>query len=169
MGPTQQITITVNGLKALVSYFRPHQPPHAHYHRRHRPCIHDYILMQKDRGFLYMSELDIGLLIPPWFVTLLKSKAHSPVAWGDVVLKAAELTAEMGVDMGIVGSAHVGAEETVKAAVDLGEELVKRNGRDKCIERIGRWCLLRFWLRFVLMNPPPPVMMKTMQILSLRL
>ncbi|KAL3521066.1 hypothetical protein ACH5RR_019215 [Cinchona calisaya] len=87
---------------------------------------HDYILMRKDRGFLYMSELDIGLVIPPWFVTLLKSKARSPVAWREVVLKAAKLTAEMGVDMGIVGSAHVGVEETVKAAVDLGEELVKR-------------------------------------------
>lgn len=87
---------------------------------------HDYILMRKDRGFLYMSELDIGLVIPPWFVTLLKSKAKSPVAWREVVLKAAKLTAEMGVEMGIVSSAHVSAEETVKAAVKLGEALVKR-------------------------------------------
>lgn len=87
---------------------------------------HDYVLMRKDRGFLYMSELDIGLVIPPWFVTLLKSKAKSPVAWREVVLKVTKLTAEMGMEMGLVDSAHVGAEETVKAAVRLGEVLVKR-------------------------------------------
>lgn len=87
---------------------------------------HDYIFMRKDRGFLYMSELDIGLVIPRWFVTLLKSKSKSPAAWREVVLKAAKLTAEMGVDMGIVDSAHANAEETVKEAVRLGGQLVKR-------------------------------------------
>ncbi|KAM3359283.1 hypothetical protein P3S68_022216 [Capsicum galapagoense] len=35
---------------------------------------HDYIIMRKDRGFLYMSEIDIGLKIPAWSVILVKVK-----------------------------------------------------------------------------------------------
>nr|GMD59024.1 enoyl-CoA delta isomerase 1, peroxisomal-like [Ipomoea batatas] len=78
---------------------------------------HDYLLMRNDRGFLYMSELDKGMEIPAWFVALLKTKAASPTAWREVVLKAAKLTASMGMEVGVVDSAHDSPEETVKAAV----------------------------------------------------
>nr|GMD52869.1 enoyl-CoA delta isomerase 1, peroxisomal-like [Ipomoea batatas] len=87
---------------------------------------HDYLLMRNDRGFLYMSELDKGMEIPAWFVALLKTKAASPRAWREVVLKAAKLTASMGMEVGVVDSAHDSPEETVKAAVELGEKLVAR-------------------------------------------
>ncbi|KAL2521138.1 Enoyl-CoA delta isomerase 1 [Forsythia ovata] len=88
---------------------------------------HDYLVMRKDRGFLYMSELDIRMKIPFWFVQIVKSKIASPKVWREVVLKAAKITAGMGVDWGIVDSAHDSAEETVVAAARLGMELVKRN------------------------------------------
>lgn len=87
---------------------------------------HDYLLMRKDRGFLYMNELDIGYKIPNWFMQIVKSKIASPKVWRDVVLNPARITAEMGVDWGIVDSAHDGVEETVDAAARLGAELVKR-------------------------------------------
>ncbi|KAM3269333.1 enoyl-CoA delta isomerase 1, peroxisomal [Capsicum chacoense] len=87
---------------------------------------HDYVLMRKDRGFLYMSEIDIGLKIPAWFVTLVKNKVKSPVAWRDVVMRGTKLTADVAIEHGIVHSAHVGAAETVKEAVKLGEELAAR-------------------------------------------
>ncbi|KZV32248.1 hypothetical protein F511_29427 [Dorcoceras hygrometricum] len=87
---------------------------------------HDYLLMRKDRGFLYMNELDIGYKIPNWFVQILKSKAASPKVWRDVVLKSPRITAEMGVEWGIVDSAHDGVEETMAAAVRLAAELVER-------------------------------------------
>lgn len=74
-----------------------------------------------------MSELDIGYPIPIWFTALVKCKMGSPAVRREVVLKAAKVTAEMGVQMGIVDSAHSGAEETVEAAIKLGEELVSRN------------------------------------------
>ncbi|XP_073127424.1 enoyl-CoA delta isomerase 1, peroxisomal [Henckelia pumila] len=92
---------------------------------------HDYLLMRKGRGFLYMSELDIGYKIPHWFTQIVKSKVASPKVWRDVVLKSARITAEMGVDWGIVDSAHEGVEETVDAAVRLGAELVKRKWNGK--------------------------------------
>ncbi|CAL5404553.1 unnamed protein product [Camellia sinensis] len=87
---------------------------------------HDYVLMRKDRGFLYMSELDIALPIPAWFTAVLRSKIGSPMALRDVLLRSAKLTAQAAVERGIIESAHDGAEETVGAAVKLGEELVGR-------------------------------------------
>lgn len=87
---------------------------------------HDYRLMRKDRGFLYMSELDIRLPLPVWFTSVLKSKIGSPAALRDVLLTAAKLTAEAAVAGGIIDSSHDSAEETVLAAVKLGEELARR-------------------------------------------
>nr|XP_027111039.1 enoyl-CoA delta isomerase 1, peroxisomal-like [Coffea arabica] len=87
---------------------------------------HDYHLMRKDRGFLYVSELDIGYKVPLWFAALIKSKVGSPKARREMIMKAAKLTAEMALERGIIDSAHDGAEETVDAAVKLGEELVRR-------------------------------------------
>ena len=87
---------------------------------------HDYILMRKDRGYLYMNEIDIGLKIPNWFVTLVKNKEKSPVAWREVVMRGTKLTADMAIEQGIVVSAHHGAAETMKEAIKLGEELIER-------------------------------------------
>ncbi|KAK4426786.1 Enoyl-CoA delta isomerase 1, peroxisomal [Sesamum alatum] len=87
---------------------------------------HDYLLMRKDRGFLYMSELDIKHKIPLWFMSIFKSKIASPKVWRDVVLKAAKIPAATGVEWGIVDSAHENAEKTVEAAVRLGMDLVRR-------------------------------------------
>lgn len=87
---------------------------------------HDYILMRKDRGFLYMSELDIGLVIPATFAALLRCKVASPSAWRDVMMRSEKLTAEVAEAKGIIDSAHDSAEETVRAAVKLGMELVER-------------------------------------------
>ncbi|XP_057785965.1 enoyl-CoA delta isomerase 1, peroxisomal-like [Salvia miltiorrhiza] len=87
---------------------------------------HDYLLMRKDKGYLYMSELDIGYAIPQWFVQVVKSKIGSPKICRSVVMTAAKITAEMGVAWGIVDSAHDGAEATVDAAVKLGTDLMSR-------------------------------------------
>ncbi|KAL0540976.1 hypothetical protein IC582_021002 [Cucumis melo] len=87
---------------------------------------HDYIVMRRDRGFLYMSELDIRRVIPQWFAVLVKSRIGSAAVRREVVLKAPKLTADKALELGIIDSAHDGAEETVAAAVRLGEDLVAR-------------------------------------------
>ncbi|XP_030512462.1 enoyl-CoA delta isomerase 1, peroxisomal-like [Rhodamnia argentea] len=87
---------------------------------------HDYVVMRRDRGFLYMSEMDIGLVVTNWFMVLMRSKIGDPRARREAVMRAAKLTAEDGVRMGIVDSAHDGVEATVAAAVELGEALVAR-------------------------------------------
>ena len=85
---------------------------------------HDYVLMRNDRGFIYMSELDIGLIIPEWFVSLIQIKAGSPRSQRELMLRASKLTAQDALKWGIVDSAHVSADETVMAAIRLGENLI---------------------------------------------
>jgi enoyl-CoA hydratase/carnithine racemase len=87
---------------------------------------HDYVLMRKDRGFLYMSEVDISLVIPAWFIALIECKIGDPLARRDVVLKGAKVTAKEAVEKRIIDSAHDGPAETVSAAIRLGEQLVGR-------------------------------------------
>ncbi|KAK4759976.1 hypothetical protein SAY87_023107 [Trapa incisa] len=83
---------------------------------------HDYVLMRKDRGFLYMSEVDIGLVVPAWIVALI----GSPAARREMVMKGRKLTAAEAKAMGIIDSAHDGAEETIGAAMKLADELAGR-------------------------------------------
>lgn len=87
---------------------------------------HDYVLMRKDRGFIYMSEMDIALVIPAWFHALIANKVGSPIARRDLMLRADKVKATVAVEKGIIDSAHGSAEETVEAAVRLGEEFVRR-------------------------------------------
>ncbi|XP_047328376.1 enoyl-CoA delta isomerase 1, peroxisomal-like [Impatiens glandulifera] len=87
---------------------------------------HDYVLMRKDRGLLYMSELDIGFKVPAWLGVLMKCKLGSGIGPRAVVMKAVKLTAVAAANMGIVDSVHGNAEETVDAGVELGKELVRR-------------------------------------------
>ncbi|KAL6123736.1 hypothetical protein ACLB2K_076254 [Fragaria x ananassa] len=87
---------------------------------------HDYVAMRKDRGFVYMSEMDIALVIPAWFHALVKNKVGSATAVRDLMLRADKVTAAAAVEKRIIDLAVVGAEETVEAAVRMGEELVRR-------------------------------------------
>ncbi|KDP44993.1 hypothetical protein JCGZ_01493 [Jatropha curcas] len=102
---------------------------------------HDYMLMRKDRGFLYMSELDIGLVIPAWFNAILKSKIGDTNVRRELVLTAARLTAEMAVERRIIQSAHDSSEATIEAAGRLGEELVNRkwDGHVYAKNRLAVW------------------------------
>ncbi|XP_060675806.1 enoyl-CoA delta isomerase 1, peroxisomal-like [Ziziphus jujuba] len=87
---------------------------------------HDYVLMRRDRGFLYMSELDIDLVIPAWFTALIKCKIGASMSRRDVVLRADKVTADEAVKKGIIDSAYDSAEQTVEAAVGVGKNLVGR-------------------------------------------
>nr|DAD31105.1 TPA_asm: hypothetical protein HUJ06_009956 [Nelumbo nucifera] len=57
-------------------------------------------MLRKDRGVLYMSELDIRLTLPDYFMALLREKIRSPMAQCNVVLHAVKVKAEEAVKMG---------------------------------------------------------------------
>ena len=87
---------------------------------------HDYVLMSSDHEFLYKNELDIDHVIPAWFVAVVDAKVGDAAAMRRIVKEAEKVTAEEAVRLGIVDSAHDSMEETAKAAVELGGDLVKR-------------------------------------------
>ncbi|MCO5558935.1 hypothetical protein L7F22_012526 [Adiantum nelumboides] len=86
---------------------------------------HDYVFMRKDRGFLYMSEIDVRILIPPGPMRIIRSKL-TPRAFRDTVLRGTKHTAEMALEAGIVDSIHENADSTLEAAFGKAEELVAR-------------------------------------------
>ncbi|XP_016647235.1 PREDICTED: LOW QUALITY PROTEIN: enoyl-CoA delta isomerase 2, peroxisomal-like [Prunus mume] len=87
---------------------------------------HDYFLMRRDRGVLYMSEVDLGLPFPDYFTAAFLAKMGSVSGRRDVMLRGMKLKGDEAVKLGIVESAHDSAESTVEAAVRLGEQLAKR-------------------------------------------
>ncbi|KAL0007302.1 hypothetical protein SO802_008804 [Lithocarpus litseifolius] len=95
---------------------------------------HDYILMRRDRGFLYMSEVDLAITLPDYFSALVRSKvggsgsgSGSNSARRDVLLRGMKVKGEEAVRMGIVDSeAHDSEESVVEAAVRLGDRLAER-------------------------------------------
>ena len=87
---------------------------------------HDYILMRGDKGVLYMPEIDIRLPLPDYFAVMLRLKIGSATARRDLSLSGMKVNAADAVKMGIVDSAHDGAEGTVDAAMRLAEQLGKK-------------------------------------------
>lgn len=87
---------------------------------------HDYRLMRADRGVLYMSEVDIGLPLPPYFVAVLRAKITSAQALRDVALRGKKLKAAEAKEMGIVDVVCPGAAETAAEAIKLAEQFAAR-------------------------------------------
>ncbi|CAL9196484.1 enoyl-CoA delta isomerase 1, peroxisomal [Musa acuminata AAA Group] len=88
---------------------------------------HDYVVMRADRGFLYMSEIDIGLPITENIMAVMRAKIADPRTRRDLLLRGKRMTAAEAAARGIVYRAVEGAAETVEAAVAMGEELAARN------------------------------------------
>ncbi|KAM3412007.1 hypothetical protein ACQJBY_003588 [Aegilops geniculata] len=87
---------------------------------------HDYRLMRADRGVLYMSEVDMGLPLPPYVARLLRAKITQAHALRDVALRGRKLRAPEAREMGIVDAVCAGAPETAAEAVRLAEQLAAR-------------------------------------------
>lgn len=87
---------------------------------------HDYRFMRRDRGFLYMSEVDVGISIPPSVMSIIRSKVGSRHLT-EVLLGGRKYTAPMAFKAGIVDSVHENSGETLQAAMDASVKMGKRN------------------------------------------
>ncbi|RLM98699.1 enoyl-CoA delta isomerase 2, peroxisomal-like [Panicum miliaceum] len=87
---------------------------------------HDYRLMREDRGVLYMSEVDIGLPLPPYVAAVLHAKVTAAYALRDVVLRGTKVRAAEGKEMGVVDEVYPSAAETAAEAFKLAEQLAAR-------------------------------------------
>ena len=95
--------------------------------------------MRRDRGVLYMSEVDIGLTLPDYFTALMRSKIGSASARRDILLAGRKVKGEEAVKMGIVDSAaHDSEESVVEAAVCLGDSLAERKWNGEVYAKIRK-------------------------------
>ncbi|XP_021747980.1 enoyl-CoA delta isomerase 2, peroxisomal-like [Chenopodium quinoa] len=100
---------------------------------------HDYVLMRKDKGVLYMSEVDIGMTFPEYFNVLYREK----VGWKErreIMMRGKKLKGE-GLKMGVIDEVVVGnnGDEVLVKGLKLGQDLLKkkRNGEVYCEIRKG--------------------------------
>ncbi|GAV62363.1 LOW QUALITY PROTEIN: hypothetical protein CFOL_v3_05887, partial [Cephalotus follicularis] len=82
--------------------------------------IHNYLLMRNDRGVLYMSEVDIGLTLPHYFVALVAAKIGASTRQ-DVLLRGLKVKRREVVKMRIVDVAHYSPDMLQEASVHIGE------------------------------------------------
>ncbi|KAJ8558064.1 hypothetical protein K7X08_004830 [Anisodus acutangulus] len=99
---------------------------------------HDYVTMRSDKGVVYMSELDIGMTLPDYFMALIRCKVGSGGARRNLVLKAAKIRAEEAMAMGLVDMACPTAEAAVEAAVGMAEEFGKKRWDGKAYAEIRK-------------------------------
>ncbi|KAK5844113.1 enoyl-CoA delta isomerase 2, peroxisomal-like [Gossypium arboreum] len=87
---------------------------------------HDYLIMRKDRGVLYMSEVDIALTIPDYFNALFREKIGDASVRRDLLLRGLKMKGDEAEKRGVVEAAYDGEAEVREASVRLAENLGKR-------------------------------------------
>nr|XP_043621672.1 enoyl-CoA delta isomerase 2, peroxisomal-like [Erigeron canadensis] len=87
---------------------------------------HDYVVMTRGRGVLYMCEIHMGISLPDFGVELIKSKVAKPDSLRDILLGAKKVKADQGVAMGLVDVAYDSTENAVEGGVRMGQELSKK-------------------------------------------
>ncbi|CAH8257027.1 unnamed protein product [Arabidopsis lyrata] len=70
-------------------------------------------------------------------MAVIRMKICSPTATRDVMFTSAKVTADVGVEMGIIDSAYDSAAGTVEVAVKLGEEIIRRGGDEHVYGKMG--------------------------------
>ncbi|XP_071731337.1 enoyl-CoA delta isomerase 2, peroxisomal-like [Rutidosis leptorrhynchoides] len=134
--PSKAHDIIVHGLKtfkALVADFISLPMPtiaivtgHAAGGGMSFALCHDYVFMRRDRGILYMSEIDVGFPVPDFGLELIKSKVGDPNYRRDILLRGVKVKADEAVKMGIVDKAYDSRESAVEGGLRMGDELSKR-------------------------------------------
>lgn len=87
---------------------------------------HDYVIMRRDRGVIYMSEVDIGLSMPDYFNALFKGKISAASARRDLLLRGLKMRGDDAEKKGIVDAAYNSEGEVREASMRMAEEFAKR-------------------------------------------
>ncbi|OMO54806.1 Crotonase superfamily, partial [Corchorus capsularis] len=87
---------------------------------------HDYIFMRRDRGVLYMAEVDLGLTLPDYFSALFEEKIGLFRARRDFLLAGLKMKGDEAEKRGIVEAAYDSEDEVKEASLRMAETLAKR-------------------------------------------
>lgn len=80
--------------------------------------MHDYRLMNPDRGFLCLNELDFGAPLLPPMASIFRQKLPSPTTYRAMVLEAKRFDARDALQQGIIDGLGGGVDDAVRFAVD---------------------------------------------------
>uniref|UniRef100_A0ACD5VPT9 Uncharacterized protein n=1 Tax=Avena sativa TaxID=4498 RepID=A0ACD5VPT9_AVESA len=107
---------------------------------------HDSVVMRASRGFLYMSEVNAGLMMADFFGELLRQKVPDAAARRDMVLRGDKMTAAEGVRRGVVDAAvDGGVDDVVAAAVAAAEGLAARGWDGEVVAEIRKAMWPALW------------------------
>lgn len=90
--------------------------------------MHDYRVQQKNRGWIYMSEIDMGVPLPPFVKAVMQSKL-TPKMIRDVYVYGKRFNADMSFDIGLVDKISE-EDDVVETSIDYAKTLTE-NGRYK--------------------------------------
>ncbi|KAG4157142.1 hypothetical protein ERO13_D02G043950v2 [Gossypium hirsutum] len=89
------------------------------------PLCHDYVVMRRDRGVLYVNDLEMGLKIPELYMAFFRAKT-SGWALRDLVLRGLKIKGEELLKMGIVDAVYDGEEGVTNAGMKMADDLARR-------------------------------------------
>lgn len=91
---------------------------------------HDYRVMNAQRGYACMNEIEFGAHIPRGMLGVIQSVASSASLQRKIVLEGHRFTAAEAMQDGLVDATAEGAEATFQAALALAEKLRSRCAKD---------------------------------------
>ncbi|PVU91275.1 hypothetical protein BB559_004204 [Furculomyces boomerangus] len=86
---------------------------------------HDYIVMNSERGFICMNEIDIGFPLPPGSPEVLKNRVSNPIILRKIINEGKRFSAQEGVDSGFIDYA-VPKDKVMETAINLGYQVSKK-------------------------------------------
>ena len=97
--------------------------------------MHDYRLMNPQRGFVCVNELEFGAPLPPPMASIFRQKVPSPQTYRAMVLEAKRFPAAQAVSAGIVDATAAGLPEALAWIAELG---LTNKGRSGVYGRLKR-------------------------------
>ncbi|WFD27879.1 hypothetical protein MNAN1_002887 [Malassezia nana] len=91
---------------------------------------HDYRVMNAQRGYLCMNEIEFGAHIPRGMLGAIQSVVQSPVLMRQIVLEGHRFPAKEALQAGLVDATGDGQEGTLRRAWELAEQVKSRAAKN---------------------------------------
>ena len=91
---------------------------------------HDYRVMNAERGYACMNEIEFGAPVPIGMLGVIKSVASSPTLLRKIVLEGHRFTAKEAQEHGLVDATAQGTQGTLQAALALADRVRGRSAKN---------------------------------------
>ncbi|KAI4365379.1 hypothetical protein MLD38_021368 [Melastoma candidum] len=112
--------------------------------------LHDYVIVNGCHGYMYMSEIDLGLRLPDFAIAILREKVGSERRRGlrELVLWGRRMKGEEALALGVVDEALMegGEEEIQRRAKEMAMELGKKNWDGRVYAELRKGLFKEVWV-----------------------